>query len=124
MTPSLMMWCATCRDMWMLWVQGGVVSHWIWHLGSLHQQLVILGKSHGESAVTARADGVLSSASRSSNMEPGQMVVVAPAGDVHILFCRGCLQVPAWQQGPIVYTHAVPWAGASSRGQGQLQVHE
>ena len=48
-----------------------------------------------------RANGVLSCAPRSSNLESGQMVVAAAADRVHMLFCRGCLQVPVWWQGDI-----------------------
>lgn len=60
----------------------------------LHQQVVILGENCGESTVAPRANWVLSSATRSSNLESGQMVVAAATDGVHMLFCRGYLQVP------------------------------
>lgn len=85
---------------------------------------MILGENCGVSTVAPRANGVLSSAPRSSNLESGQMVVAAAADRVHMLLCRGCLQVPVWWQGTFADPHVVAWARASTGGQGQLVMTE
>ena len=55
---------------------------------------MVLGDPCRRSSEAARAVGVLSSTSRSSNYGPGQAIVVARASDVHKLSCRDQLQVP------------------------------
>lgn len=86
-------------------------------LGVLHQQVLILGESYGESTVATRAIGVLSSALRSSNLESVHVVVVAG-----VCTCFSAQTAYRYLQGGGGQLQTVmKWHGP---GQGQLRVTE